>query len=237
MSRRSIASWCSRFLAVFHPEAVYERTRVETTVAEHVFRTSGRVLIEAGWKAVYGEEADADRDDDDSGGDQTLPKLDLGEAVDTLSVESLAKETQATEALHGGIAPRCHGDRGQGHRGRDAARGDEGFGDRYACHAGGDHRAADVGRIPRARRSCASRNGEGRAGDRPARPASAHLARADRPVGAQAWLDRARRGSTRAVHGRHRAVHGRDGGGSRQARRTSRSSARISARVRCAAAM
>src|SRR6185312_7467727 len=39
-----------RFLAVFHPEAVYERTRVETTVEEHVFRTSGRRLIEPGWK-------------------------------------------------------------------------------------------------------------------------------------------------------------------------------------------
>ena len=33
-----------RFLAVFHPEAKFERTRVETTVAEHVFRTSGRRL-------------------------------------------------------------------------------------------------------------------------------------------------------------------------------------------------
>ena len=43
-----------RFLAVFHPEAVFERTRVETTVEAHVFRTSGRVLLEAGWKAVYG---------------------------------------------------------------------------------------------------------------------------------------------------------------------------------------
>src|SRR5438067_1153108 len=39
-----------RFLAIFHPEAVYERTRVETTVATHIFRTSGRVLLEAGWK-------------------------------------------------------------------------------------------------------------------------------------------------------------------------------------------
>src|SRR3712207_2149927 len=37
-----------RFLAVFHPEAVFDRTRVETTVAEHVFRTSGRRLIEPG---------------------------------------------------------------------------------------------------------------------------------------------------------------------------------------------
>jgi DNA topoisomerase-3 len=83
-----------RFLAVFHPEAVYERTRVETTVTEHVFRTSGRRLIEPGWKAVYGEEADQPRRDEDSGGDQLLPRLEQGERVQTLSVESIRKETQ-----------------------------------------------------------------------------------------------------------------------------------------------
>src|SRR4029453_2467728 len=75
-----------RFLAVFHPEAVYERTRVETTVSEHVFRTSGRRLIEPGWKGVYGEEADQPRGEDDSGGDQLLPNLDPGGTVPTLSV-------------------------------------------------------------------------------------------------------------------------------------------------------
>jgi DNA topoisomerase-3 len=84
-----------RFLAVFHPEAVYERTRIETIVAEHVFRTSGRRLLEAGWKAVYGEEAQStDAREDDSGGDQLLPKLEQGEEVDTRSVESIRKETQ-----------------------------------------------------------------------------------------------------------------------------------------------
>jgi len=84
-----------RFFSIFHPEAVYERTRVETTVAEQVFRTSGRVLLEAGFKAVYGEEADgAGPAEDDSGGDQRLPRLEQGEAVDTQSVDSLRKETQ-----------------------------------------------------------------------------------------------------------------------------------------------
>ena len=77
------------------PEAVFERTRVETTVEEHVFRTSGRVLIEAGWKAVYGEEARAEqrrrrrlrrRPD--------AAALEQGETVETLKVESLRKETQ-----------------------------------------------------------------------------------------------------------------------------------------------
>ncbi|HZI91679.1 MAG TPA: DNA topoisomerase 3 [Thermoleophilaceae bacterium] len=84
-----------RFLAVFHPDAKFERTRVETTVADHVFRTSGRVLIDAGWRAVYGEEARAqDKPDDDSGGDQRLPKLEQGEDAETREIESLRKETQ-----------------------------------------------------------------------------------------------------------------------------------------------
>ncbi|MCL6440505.1 MAG: DNA topoisomerase 3 [Thermoleophilum sp.] len=83
-----------RFLAVFHPDAVYERTRVETTVAHHVFRTSGRRLVEAGWKAVYGEQIDEPEGDDDSGGDQLLPKLEQGEEVDTRKVDVLEKQTQ-----------------------------------------------------------------------------------------------------------------------------------------------
>ncbi len=84
-----------RFLAVFHPDAEFERTRVETTVEENVFRTSGRVLIVSGWRAVYGEEAQGEgKGDDDSGGDQLLPKLEQDETVATLEVESLRKETQ-----------------------------------------------------------------------------------------------------------------------------------------------
>ncbi|HYM63772.1 MAG TPA: DNA topoisomerase 3 [Gaiellaceae bacterium] len=84
-----------RFLSVFHPEAVYERTRIETTVEQRVFRTSGRVLLQAGWKEVYGELArSSEGSEDDSGGDQTLPVVQQGEDVDTRSVEALEKETQ-----------------------------------------------------------------------------------------------------------------------------------------------
>jgi DNA topoisomerase III len=84
-----------RFLSVFHPEAVYERTRIETTVEEHVFRTSGRVLLQAGWKEVYGELGrDSEGSEDDSGGDQTLPVVQQGEEAETRSVEALEKETQ-----------------------------------------------------------------------------------------------------------------------------------------------
>ena len=74
-----------RFLAIFHPDAVFERTRVETTVAEHVFRTSGRVLITAGLARGVrrGGHRRSGKPDDDSGGDQSLPKLEQGEDVET----------------------------------------------------------------------------------------------------------------------------------------------------------
>jgi DNA topoisomerase-3 len=88
-----------RFLAAFHPEAVLENTRVETTVAEHVFRTRGKVLLVPGWRGVYmtaieeAPGADAPVDDDEVN-DQALPRLEQGEPSRTLEIESLAKETK-----------------------------------------------------------------------------------------------------------------------------------------------
>ena len=85
-----------RFLAIFHPDAEFENTRVETTVSEHVFRTRGKVLIVPGWRGVYGELADGAKSaaEEDEGRDQTLPKLEIDEEVDTTEVESLEKETK-----------------------------------------------------------------------------------------------------------------------------------------------
>ena len=86
-----------QFLAIFHPEAVFENTRVETTVASHVFRTRGKLLLVPGWRGVYGETADLDdvgSEDEDEGREQRLPKLNQGEAADVRKVAAEAKETK-----------------------------------------------------------------------------------------------------------------------------------------------
>jgi DNA topoisomerase-3 len=98
-----------RFLAVFHPEAVFENTRVETTVGAvggdeakaHVFRTRGKLLIVPGWRGVYDEisadakaaEAEA-RGDEDEETDQQLPRLFADEQVQTREIRSARKETK-----------------------------------------------------------------------------------------------------------------------------------------------
>jgi DNA topoisomerase-3 len=107
-----------RFLAVFHPEAVFENTRVETTVTAvggesegegeggHVFRTRGKLLLVPGWRGVYDEvasgssptadtKADADtRAEEDEDTDQQLPRLVGDEPVQTRKIASVRKETK-----------------------------------------------------------------------------------------------------------------------------------------------
>jgi DNA topoisomerase-3 len=83
-----------RFLAVFHPDAEFENTRVETTVGGHVFRTRGKVLLVPGWRGVYGELADAEAEDGDEGREQQLPRLERGEDVETREVASQERETK-----------------------------------------------------------------------------------------------------------------------------------------------
>jgi DNA topoisomerase-3 len=97
-----------RFLAVFHPEAVFENTRVETTVPAggpekdggYVFRTRGKLLLVPGWRGVYDEVATGSsptadgKGDEDEVADQQLPRLLEGEDVQTREIESLRKETK-----------------------------------------------------------------------------------------------------------------------------------------------
>jgi DNA topoisomerase-3 len=81
-----------RFLSVFHPPARYARTTVVTVVEDERFRTRGKVTLEAGWRGVYGVEADADKEDDPESAE--LPPLEKGQQVKVASVESEAKETR-----------------------------------------------------------------------------------------------------------------------------------------------
>src|SRR5919205_567461 len=81
-----------RFLAVFHPDAVFENTRVETTVEQHVFRTRGKVLLVPGWRGVYGELPEGEgAGDDDEGRDQQLPLIERGEERRERFMEDIAK--------------------------------------------------------------------------------------------------------------------------------------------------
>jgi DNA topoisomerase-3 len=75
-----------RFLAVFFPSAEYLVTTRITKVAEHNFQTNGKVLVNPGWLAVYGKEAQ----DEDS----TLVAVQPSESVKTEETKVSALKTK-----------------------------------------------------------------------------------------------------------------------------------------------
>ncbi|MEY3957477.1 MAG: hypothetical protein RJA37_80 [Verrucomicrobiota bacterium] len=79
-----------RFVAVFFPQAEFEETVRTTQVGPHSFRTTGKVLVVAGWRAVWGQEAEAEEDRDKEGS-ASLPAIAPADGdpakADVISVE------------------------------------------------------------------------------------------------------------------------------------------------------
>jgi DNA topoisomerase III len=79
-----------RFMAVFFPSAEYQVTTRITTAVGHSFKTEGKVLVNPGWLAIYGKEAQ----DDSTEGPQNLVAVKPGEMVRSEVVEPKALKTK-----------------------------------------------------------------------------------------------------------------------------------------------
>lgn len=81
-----------RFLAVFYPAAEYQITTRITHIANHAFKTEGRVLVSPGWLSVYGKAAPTDSDQGD--GSPNLPPLLANEILNTQDIALKALHTR-----------------------------------------------------------------------------------------------------------------------------------------------
>jgi DNA topoisomerase-3 len=84
-----------RFLAVFYPAAEYSVTTRVTRVSvgankSEAFKTEGKVLINPGWLAVYGKEAQIEGEE----GGASLVPIVPGETLDTRAVDIKASHTR-----------------------------------------------------------------------------------------------------------------------------------------------
>jgi DNA topoisomerase-3 len=86
-----------RFMAVFFPSAEYMVTTRISTVSEvgqhHAFKTEGKVLVNAGWMAVYGKDAAQEAADNEEEG-KTLVALKPGESARNESVDAKGLKTR-----------------------------------------------------------------------------------------------------------------------------------------------
>ena len=71
-----------RFIAAFYPAAQFEVTTRITTVVGEKFKTDGKIIIDPGWLAVYGKQAEGDGESD-----QAIVAVANGEGAKTEAVE------------------------------------------------------------------------------------------------------------------------------------------------------
>ena len=93
-----------RFIAAFYPQAEFENTTRLSRIGDDIFKTEGKVLVEAGWLAVYGKNvgvpaaaAISDDEEDDgkrSNGDRQIVPVKPGESASTEKVVALEKVTR-----------------------------------------------------------------------------------------------------------------------------------------------
>jgi len=86
--RRIYDAVTKRFLAVFYPAAEFMITTRVTRVEEEPFKSEGKVMVQAGWMAVYGKEAQAE----DSA--PRLAPVEPNETVKTSEVAVLDLQTK-----------------------------------------------------------------------------------------------------------------------------------------------
>lgn len=75
-----------RFLAVFYPAAQFLNTKRYSVVEKETFLTEGKILLEAGWKSIYGT-------DKGDGKDKVLTQLPEKEPITCKAVEKDEHET------------------------------------------------------------------------------------------------------------------------------------------------
>ncbi len=81
-----------RFIAVFFPSAQFEITTRITRVEGEAFKTDGKVIVDPGWLAVYGKQAEPEEDSEKS--EKSIVAVKAGETAKTLHVEAKECETK-----------------------------------------------------------------------------------------------------------------------------------------------
>jgi len=71
-----------RFVAVFFPTAQFEVTTRITTVVGEKFKTEGKIIVDPGWLAVYGRQAETDDEND-----KAIVAVRPGENAQTTAIE------------------------------------------------------------------------------------------------------------------------------------------------------
>jgi DNA topoisomerase-3 len=85
------------YVAQFYPAKATEHTTLSLDIAGHPFEARGTVMLQAGWSALYGQEAQAEGDEGEADADELPTDLRTLQAGDTGPCSALEIQRQQTK--------------------------------------------------------------------------------------------------------------------------------------------
>lgn len=86
IQRRVYEDIVKKYIAIFYPECLVDKTKVEIVIADERFSASGRVVKSPGWRVVFGAEENNDKS-------PTLPSMSKGQVIPLKDLKNEEKQT------------------------------------------------------------------------------------------------------------------------------------------------
>lgn len=83
---------CERYLAQFYPACEYKTAAVTIDCEQETFKANGKVIIKAGWKAIFNNEEEQEEKNDDEQ-EQVFPNINKGDSVNCVDSKKQDKKT------------------------------------------------------------------------------------------------------------------------------------------------
>lgn len=80
MERKVFDLVARRFIAIFYPDSKVSTTTILGKVAQVEFKTSGKQILEQGWRVVFAMDKPAQEEEKEDGQEKTLPAFEKGES-------------------------------------------------------------------------------------------------------------------------------------------------------------
>lgn len=93
--KRIYQAVCERYVAQFHPPCEYKTAAIMVECENETFKANGKVILKAGWRAIFGNDEESDEKKNDDEQEQVFPNIAPNQQVLCTNSKKQDKKTTA----------------------------------------------------------------------------------------------------------------------------------------------
>lgn len=93
--KRIYQAVCERYVAQFYPACEYKTAAIIVECEKETFKANGKIILKAGWRAIFNNEEEAEEKTNDDEQEQVFPNISAGQQVICKNSKKTDKKTTA----------------------------------------------------------------------------------------------------------------------------------------------